>query len=122
MLKSLYSRHNDVFLAMLRSRRESLQLRQRDLARRLGRGQAIVSRVEAGSRRLDVIELWSWLRALEVDFVEFIGELKVRLESHAALDATLVTGRVGSPPDSLRDGAVNSYACQETAQRNSGDT
>jgi transcriptional regulator with XRE-family HTH domain len=89
MLKSLYSRHNHVFLEMLRMRREARRLRQRDVARLLGRGQATVSKVEAGVRRLDVIELRAWLRVLDVDFLDFMGELEQRLLDHAAIDARL---------------------------------
>jgi len=122
MLKSLYSRHNDVFLTMLRSRRVSLQLRPRDLAKRLGRRQAIVSKVEAGSRRLDVIELWTWLRALEVDLVDFVSELKLHLENHSVLDAALVASRTRSCPDCVRDDVNNSPSSLEVARRNCTDT
>ena len=80
MLKSLYTRQNDIFLTMLRQRREAQRLRQLDLAARLGRGQAIVSRAERGVRRLDVIELRAWLQALEIDFRTFMVELDERLQ------------------------------------------
>ena len=83
MPKSLYSRHNHVFLEMLRTSREARSLRQSDVASLLGRGQATVSKVEAGVRRLDVIELRAWLRALDVDFVDFIDRLERRLQDHA---------------------------------------
>ena len=98
MMKSLYSRHNDVFLDMLRSRRKSLRLRQRDLAQLVGRGQATVSKVEAGSRRLDVIELRTWLGVLQVDFVDFIDELDQRLRHHAGAE---IQRLLGSPVDAL---------------------
>ena len=75
MLKSLHTRQNQIFLEMLRNRREALRLRQADLAERLGRGQATVSKVERGVRRLDIIELRAWLIALEVDFASFTAEL-----------------------------------------------
>jgi transcriptional regulator with XRE-family HTH domain len=87
MSKSLYSRHNHVFLEMLRTSREARNLRQRDVARLLGRGQATVSKVEAGAMRLDVIELRAWLRALDVDFVDFINRLEQRLQDHADIAA-----------------------------------
>lgn len=86
MTKSLYSHHNDVLLHLLRSRRESLRLRQLDLAQRLGGGQATVSKVESGSRRLDVIELRNWLRALEMDLVSFATVLESSLKSHPTTD------------------------------------
>ena len=79
MLKSLHTQHNDIFLALLRSRRELLGLRQTDLAERLGQTQATVSRVETGERRLDVIELRAWLRALGIEFLPFMKALDSRL-------------------------------------------
>lgn len=94
MRKSLYSRHNEIFLELLRSSRESLKLRQADLAERLGRGQATVSKVESGGRRLDIIELRSWLLALEVDFVTFMDELDRRLDAHPLPDAGVNPARL----------------------------
>jgi len=75
----MYSSTQGILLDLLRSRRESLRLRQTDLATRLGRDQATVSKVESGERRLDVIELRAWLGALEMDFLEFMVELDRRL-------------------------------------------
>lgn len=95
MLKSLHSRHNEVFLRLLRSSRESLRLRQSDLAKRLGRGQATVSKVERGARRLDVIELRAWLGALEIDFVSFVNELDQRLRAHPIPDARFRASALG---------------------------
>ncbi len=79
MLKSLHTWHNEEFLKLLRSRRERQRLRQADLAQRLGRDQATVSKVESGTRRLDVIELRAWLHALDVDFLAFMEELNESL-------------------------------------------
>ena len=73
MLKSIHSRHNEVLLGLLRSSRVAARLRQTDLALRLGREQAVVSKVERGERRLDVIELRAWLLALDVDFLTFLS-------------------------------------------------
>lgn len=87
MLKSLNSRQNDALLALLRRSRESQRLRQADLAVRLGRGQATVSKVESGARRLDVIELRAWLQALEIDFLTFMSELEDRLATMPVPDA-----------------------------------
>ena len=81
MIKSLHSKHNDVILALLRDRREALGIRQADLAHRLGQTQAMVSRVETGERRLDIIELRAWLSALELGFLPFMKALDERLRS-----------------------------------------
>jgi transcriptional regulator with XRE-family HTH domain len=79
MLKSLRTHQNKIFLAELRDRREALGLRQADLAERLGESQVTISRVENGERRLDVIELRAWLRALRIGFVPFLRQLDRKL-------------------------------------------
>jgi transcriptional regulator with XRE-family HTH domain len=79
MYKSIHTRHNEVFLALLRDRREAMGLRQADLAEKIGQTQAMVSRVERGERRLDVIELRAWLSALDLKLVTFMRRLEDRL-------------------------------------------
>jgi transcriptional regulator with XRE-family HTH domain len=79
MAKTLHSRHNKIFLKMLRELRESRGLRQSDLAELLGRSQATVSNVERGERRLDVIELRDWLDALDERFPDFTTKLDAEL-------------------------------------------
>jgi len=98
MLKSLHSRHSQIFLELLRNRREGLRLRQLDLAQRLGRSQATVSKVESGVHRLDIIELRAWLGALDVDFVAFVGELDERLQTHPVPDACFRAALYGDLP------------------------
>lgn len=88
MAKTLYSRHNEIFLHLLRRQRETQRLRQADLALRLGRGQGTVSKVERGARRLDVIELRDWLSALDVDFMGFLSSLEAELRVHAVNQIT----------------------------------
>jgi transcriptional regulator with XRE-family HTH domain len=86
MLKSLHTWHNEEFLKLLRSSRARQRLRQADLALRLGRDQATVSKVESGARRLDVIELRAWLHALDVDFLAFMAELNEHLSLRQIAD------------------------------------
>lgn len=81
MRKSLYRRHNQVFLGLLRRYREQGKFRQRDLAEHIGSVQATVSKAETGNRRLDVIELREWLMAMGVDFLEFMTELHEQLDA-----------------------------------------
>ncbi len=84
MPKSLRTQQNEVFLALLRDRREALGLRQADLAERLGQTQATVSRVETGETRLDIIELRAWLQALNMSFLAFMKQLDIKLDDRAA--------------------------------------
>lgn len=53
--------------AMLKSMREDAGLSQRALSARLGRVVTFASKVEAGTRRIDPIELASWCKACGVD-------------------------------------------------------
>ncbi len=80
MPKPLRTQQNEIFLALLRDRREALGLRQADLAERLGQTQATVSRVETGETRLDIIELRTWLQALNVSFLAFMKHLDMKLD------------------------------------------
>lgn len=61
--------------ALLTELRKARGLLQQDVADRIGRPQGFVSKVESGSRRLDVIELLDFLRALDADPHEFIDLL-----------------------------------------------
>lgn len=83
MRKSRYSLENKLFLEMLRACRLDRRMRQSDVAARIERNQAMVSKVESGERRLDVIELRGWLIALGVDFVAFVADLDERIRHHA---------------------------------------
>lgn len=61
---------------MLADLRKQRGLLQQDVADRLGRPQAFVSKVESGVRRLDVVELLDFLRVLDADPHAFIDALR----------------------------------------------
>lgn len=96
MRKSHYSLQNQIFLALLKGRRCACGLRQRELGTRLGRNQAMVSKVESGERRLDVIELRTWLSAMGEDFVAFVAELDDRLKSAATTQGSIFPMALGA--------------------------
>lgn len=79
MRKSLMSPEYDAFVTMLRELREKQGVTQVDLAERLEGGQSFVSKSERGERRLDVLEVRAWCRALGVDFVAFLQQVDRRL-------------------------------------------
>lgn len=88
MQKSIHSADYQHFLAELRAQRERLGLSQEQLAAALGEHQTLVSKVERGVRRLDIIELRNWLAAMNVRLSDFIATLEGRLSRH-----TLPLGR-----------------------------
>jgi|WetSurMetagenome_2_1015567.scaffolds.fasta_scaffold236530_2 transcriptional regulator with XRE-family HTH domain len=85
MRKSIYSDDYQHFLLELRNARVSAGFSQEQLAAALGAHQTLVSKVERGVRRLDVIELRLWLLALGRTFPEFCGQLDSRLARHGRL-------------------------------------
>jgi transcriptional regulator with XRE-family HTH domain len=82
MQKSLFSREYRLFLASLRKARMEAGLTQEGLAKLLGDTQSFISKVERGERRLDVVELRAFCRALDVPFPAFINKL------HRAISAS----------------------------------
>ena len=65
MPKSVQTNEYDQFRSLLREARKGAGLSQMELAKKLGEPQSVVSKVERGERRLDVVEF--------LDFVEAIG-------------------------------------------------
>lgn len=63
-LRSTRRPEYDRFLVILTDARKESRVLQRELARRLGRTQGYVSKVESGAQRLDVLELVDYCRAI----------------------------------------------------------
>lgn len=59
---------------LLKKLRNDRQMLQQDVADRLKRPQAFVSKYESGTRRLDLVELLEVLRALEIEPKDFIDQ------------------------------------------------
>jgi transcriptional regulator with XRE-family HTH domain len=65
--KSIHRREYGLLLLILRERRGALKIPQEDLSAALGKSGTFVSKVEGAERRLDVLELISYVRALKID-------------------------------------------------------
>lgn len=74
--KSAFTRKYDRFRALLVEIRQDAGVTQTVLARKLGRPQSFVSKYERGERRLDVVEFLEVTRALRVDPLRVISELR----------------------------------------------
>ena len=72
-------RDSETLSTALRALRRRRGVTQVDLARKLGRPQSFVSKVERNERSLDVLELLEVLDALGEDAGRFISELRKRL-------------------------------------------
>ncbi len=81
MDKSIYSREYDELLDRLRRARRDAGLTQAGLADRLGQTQSFVSKCERGERRLDLVEVRAFCRAIGVDFPDFVAEFDREIET-----------------------------------------
>lgn len=76
MEKSIHSAHYAVFLKLLKKAREDAGLTQTQLARKIRETQTFVSKCERGERRIDVVELQTFCRALGVSLGRFVAALE----------------------------------------------
>ncbi len=81
MAESDGDRAHAILCTLLREARKQANLRQDDLAQRLGRPQSFVSKYESGERRLDVVELLQICRALDISLSRFGGRLEEALNA-----------------------------------------
>jgi transcriptional regulator with XRE-family HTH domain len=72
-----------IFLQALRGARESAGVTQELLATRLDETQSFVSKCERGERRLDIVELFRFCAALDVDPLQFIRNIADRIQGVA---------------------------------------
>jgi transcriptional regulator with XRE-family HTH domain len=79
--KSIYRTEYSVFLHELRAARKEAGLTQAQLAERLQEAQSFVSNCERGERRLDVIELREFCKAIGISLPEFTARLDRAIEA-----------------------------------------
>lgn len=79
MEKSTFTREYRIFCRELKAARERTHVTQSDLARRLKETQSEISKFERGERRLDIVQLRRWCRALDISFPEFVASLEEAL-------------------------------------------
>ncbi len=76
MQKSISSRHYAQFLATLREAREKAGVSQEEMATRLGETQSFVSKCERGERRMDIVELREFCKALGLTLESFVRQFE----------------------------------------------
>ncbi|WP_298330546.1 helix-turn-helix transcriptional regulator [Asticcacaulis sp.] len=78
----------EVFLVLLREARIQADLTQQELATRIGWTQSFVSKCERGERRIDVIDLITYLDGIGFSSSDFVGTLVNALGGPPALAAS----------------------------------
>jgi transcriptional regulator with XRE-family HTH domain len=76
MQKSITSRNYAHFLESLRKAREQAGITQEDMAARLGVTQSFVSKCERGERRMDIVELREFCKAMGITLERFVKQFE----------------------------------------------
>lgn len=85
MEKTLNSTQHQLLLTLLRKVRTERGVTQEQLSLRIQMQQSDISKVERGVRRLDVLELRTWLSGLDYPLSSFVDELELELNRHHML-------------------------------------
>lgn len=80
MSKTIHGGEQKVLCSLLVELRTTAQLRQEDIAEKLGKPQSFVSKYESGERRLDVLELRAVCWALGTTLSNFVVEFERKLK------------------------------------------
>ena len=70
--KTIYSDEHKRLVDRLKTAREEAQLEQEEVAKRLGRTQSYISKLESGQRRIDLIQLKNFARIYKKPIEYFI--------------------------------------------------
>ena len=76
MQKSITTRNYAHFLTRLREEREKSGVTQEEMAERLGESQSFVSKCERGERRMDIVELREFCKAMGLSLEKFVKQLE----------------------------------------------
>ena len=74
-MKSIYDPRYVAIIKHLRRVRQARHITQQELVKKLGRPMSYMTKVETLERRLDLVELYDLLKAMDVDIREFLEEI-----------------------------------------------
>jgi ribosome-binding protein aMBF1 (putative translation factor) len=77
--KSIYDKDYYILLNCLRTFREKAGLTQQELGVKVGYDQTLISKIESGDRRIDVIELRRICIAMNISIIDFIDEMEQQI-------------------------------------------
>lgn len=86
MKKTLFSEEYRTLLGYLKIARAEAGITQEQLAGSLNVTQSFISKCERGERRMDVVELRAWCRALSISFSELVLRLDHEAEQEVSRD------------------------------------
>ncbi len=88
--------HYQILREMLIEAREKKLWFQKDLAEKIGKNQAFISKFEAGERRLDLVEVLNLVEILEIDETYFLADFRARVMAFNELTQTALLQQVAA--------------------------
>ena len=85
MRKELYNKRRKQIGILLQHERKCQKLEQEDIARALGVRQELISKIEAGTRRIDILELIDYCETLNLSLTEFAWKIETYLSALSLL-------------------------------------
>lgn len=76
MSKTLHSKRHELLVAAIAEQRRAKGLSQAQVAKTLGRHQPFIANIESGQRRVDVLELLTIARIIDLDVHAIIERLQ----------------------------------------------
>ncbi|MEK7616667.1 MAG: helix-turn-helix transcriptional regulator [Patescibacteria group bacterium] len=73
MSKSIYTKVHEDIVNKLKNAREKAGLSQLEAAKKVGKTQSYISKVESGQRQIDIVELKKFAQVYKKDLKEFIN-------------------------------------------------
>ena len=73
MTKTIYTKEYKVIIQKLKKARQSAGLKQNEVAKKLGKPQSYISKVESGERRIDIVELKQLSKIYKKDINFFLN-------------------------------------------------
>lgn len=80
MTKSIYRPEYEVFLEILKRKRQSTGLTQVDCSNAIGRPQSFMSDVERGTRRLDIVQTHDLCKILGCSLLDIVREFEEKIQ------------------------------------------
>ena len=81
LIRSTKTREYDLFLSVLLESRKESGVSQRELARRIGRTQTYVSKIERGDQRMDIVELLAYCAGIGKQASHLVLRLELAVKS-----------------------------------------
>lgn len=83
MEKTIYTREYITFLKCLIKARKDAGLTQVQMAEIIGQTQSFVSKCERGERRIDIVELRVFYKAMGIPIAKFVEKLEEAIEAES---------------------------------------